>query len=189
MSEPSTSTEVTATVTPPDPQLDATKMASLAKEMAWNIQAPADIMAAYHITQQQFDYHILPHVFYKKAFDIHLQEWMAASSTVKRLSVKSAAALEDALPTIAARMTDKKELLSGVIETAKFFAKVSGAGEQSKEYAAGEKFSININLGNTRLHFEETLGPKPLVQLPEGPSQAPSLQTISEGQTGNTPVQ
>lgn len=152
MSEPTT--------LPPHIELDQTKMAGLAREMAIGVKDPDVICMSFGITQEQFDRWILPHPFYKKAYEIFVLEWESALSTNKRIAIQSAAALEDALPKIASRMTNGKEGLSAVTETAKMFAKLAGAGEEKHGADAGEKFTITINLGaDTKLKYEETIRP------------------------------
>ena len=49
-------------------------------------------------------------------------------------------------------MTDAKENLPAVVEAGKFFAKLAGAGEEH-ERAAGEKFTITINIGDQKLQM------------------------------------
>lgn len=195
------SVSVTATVTPPAPDLDETKMAALAREMAWNIRAPADNLKTFGITQEQFDHFVLTNAFYKRAFEVFVLEWESAKSTNQRLAVKSAAALEDRMPEIAARMGDKKEALSGVIEAAKLFAKLAGAGEQKQDVAPGEKFTININLGNTKLRYEESIGGQapvidieaarpvsPVRSIPQGKNDIPALPAVTQGKSEDPPL-
>ena len=167
---------VTAPVTPPDPNLSEPQMVVLARDMAWRIKPVDALLAALGLTQESFDYWVAPNDSYKRFYSTFLIEWESANSTNKRLAVKSAAALEDNLATIAARMGNAKENLPAVVETAKLFAKLAGAGEQKQQAEVGEKFTININLGNKRLEFNETIGP-----VIEGPT----VQSVAEG-TGET---
>lgn len=181
MTEIHTGTFVTATVTPPDPKLEENRLAELAREMAWNIQPVPDTLATFGISQEQFDHWVLPNAFYKRVFEIYVIEWQSANSTNKRLAIKSAYALESKLPDITARMGDKRENLTGVIEAAKLCAKIAGAGEQKPEAALGEKFTINISLGAQQLRYEETIG---------GPQTIPGqVQEIREAKISGSPIQ
>jgi len=177
---------VTAAVTPA-PNLDDTKLVMIAREMAWAVRDPAITLAANNLTQDQFDAFVRPNRLYKRAYETFLIEWEAAGTTNKRIAVKASAALEDSLHVLAARMIDAKENLPAVIEAAKMFAKLAGAGEQTRETANGEKFTINIKIGNDQLKFEETIGQTirgpEIPALPEGPGVQPALLTVIPGQT------
>lgn len=154
-----------------NPDMSEQQLVLLAREMVMRIKSPADVLAAFSLSQAQFDTHIMLNRFYKRAFETLLLEWEAAGSTNKRIAFKTAVALEDSLPTLNARMNNAKETLPAVVETAKLFAKLSGAGEEKRDTAPGEKFTITINLGEQRLKFEETVGPT---------IEGPEIQLISE---------
>lgn len=170
---------VTAPVTPPDPNLTEPQMVVLARDMAWRIKPVDALLEALGLTQEAFDYWIAPNDSYKRFYSTFLVEWESANSTNKRLAVKSAAALEDNLAIIAARMGNEKENLNAVTETAKLFAKLAGAGEQKQQAEIGEKFTININLGAKRLEFNETIGPV---------LESPSVQSLTEGESSPLPI-
>ena len=179
---------VTAPVTGvPHPHLDEPQMVVLARDMAWNIRDPDIILGALGVTQEQFDTHVKRNAFYKRAYETFLVEWESANSTNKRIAVKSAAALEDLLPSIGARMANAKEGLPAVVETAKLFAKLAGAGEEKRDSSPGEKFTITINLGADKLRFEETVGKGieilEVQQLSEGTNAEAEIRPIREGDT------
>ena len=167
-------------VLPAAPDLDETKMAVLARDMAWAVKDPAVILAEVGITQEQFNTYVMTNAFYKRAFETYLIEWNAASTVNKRIAIKAAAGLEEALMPLAERMTNAKENLTAQVETAKLFAKIAGADGERKGPADGEKFTININLGTKQLHYEETLG----TTTPAG-----EIQEVPEGQRNSTPLQ
>ena len=137
---------------PEDPNLSEQQLVALARELVQAIKRPEEILPDYNITQEQFDAHVITNGYFKRAYEALLIEWNSATSTNKRLALKSAALLEDSLPRLGARMTDAKENLPAVVEAGKFFAKLAGAGEEH-ERAAGEKFTITINIGDQKLQM------------------------------------
>lgn len=177
---------ITVTVNPPappDPKLDGAQLVALARELVQLIKHPAEIFPDYKITQEQFDAHIITNGYFKRAYDALLIEWNAASSTNKRLAMKSAAVLEDSLTKVGARMTNEKETLTAVVEAGKFFAKLAGAGEDVRNQQAGEKFSINITIGGQNIKLDaqrnqeasEGLEIRPLI---EGERAAQEIRAI-----------
>jgi len=172
---PSLPVPVTAAV---NPNLSELQLVKLARELVMHIQDPAKVIASFNLTQAQFDQHVLTNRFYKRAYETLLIEWEAAESTNKRIAFKSAYTLEDGLPTLGARMIDGKENLTAAVETAKLLAKLSGAGEEKRDTTPGEKFTIQINIGQKELKYEETVGQIPEIQLvAEGTSTHPALPT------------
>ena len=165
-----------------NPDLSELQLVKLARELVMHIQDPAKVIAAFNITQVQFDQHVITNRFYKRAYETLLIEWEAAATTNKRIAFKSAFTLEDGLPKLGARMVDDKENLNAAVETAKLLAKLSGAGEQKADTTPGEKFTIQINIGAKELKYEETVGPPEIQLIPEGPSPE---RTLSSGSKTN----
>lgn len=173
---------VTATVTPV-PDLTEQQIVMLARDMAWAIKPPDKLLEALNISPEQFNEHILTNGYYKRAYSAFLVEWESATSTNKRLAVKSATALEMYLPEIAARMSRPGENLTGVVETAKLFAKLAGAGEPVRQEGAGERFTININLGAKKIELSETLRSAPEIvgeirEIPESEITPATLRSL-----------
>lgn len=169
---PSTAVQITAPVNQPqDPHLSEQQLVELARAMVEGIKDPEDVLPDFNITQEQFDTHIMTNGYFKRAYQALLIEWNGASSTHKRLALKSAAVLEDSLHKVGARMVDAKETLTAVVEAGKFFAKLAGAGEE-RERSAGEKFSINITIGDqtVKLDAQRTpeIIPAEIQALPKG---------------------
>ena len=167
--------------------LEPAQVAALAREMAIAIKDPHHILEAMGVSQAQFDAYVRPSAFYKRAYEAYVVEWESALSTNKRIALQSAAAIEDILPKLSARMSNGQEGLTAVTETAKLLAKLAGIGEEKRNVGEGERFSIVINLGaDTTLKFNETIGGAPLIDItPESPS--PLLEN-SQGQTIRPPV-
>lgn len=183
---PSTALQITATVNPalpPDPKLPEDKLVELARELCQGIKHPTEVFPDYDITQEQFDAHVLTNGYFKRAYDALLIEWNSAGSTNKRLGLKAAAILEDSMPKVGARLTDGKENLTAVVEAGKFFAKLAGAGEDARNAAAGEKFTININIGEQTLKVEaqRTAIPAEVQSFSEGPRPEIEIQSLPKG--------
>lgn len=153
--------------------LSSQQMAALAREMAIGIKDPRLVCESFGVTQAQFDAYVRPHAFYKKAFDAFVLEWESALSTNKRIALQSAAALEDGLPRLSARMANGAEGLPAVTEVAKLLAKLAGVGEEKRQVAEGERFTITINLGADTRKFEETIGGAPLIDVSAGEDPGP----------------
>lgn len=148
--------------------LNSYRLASLAREVAMNMRELPAILADYGIEPDDYQ-QILTWPFYKSALEAAVIEWNGPLSTNQRIKIQAAAALEDALPRMAARMSQTDETLPAVVETGKLFAKLAGIGEQGQRGDGGEKFSITINLGDDKkLTFEKDVTPnKPLIEQKE----------------------
>lgn len=152
--------EITATVTLTEegkqaakalvqlPPLDWPTLARLAREIAMDIKERGTLLAEYKLNATQYEYLEAYNEFYRSALAASCKEWHAPLATSERLKIEAAAILEDGMVGLGARMQSRSEGLPGVIEAAKFFAKVAGVGEREAGAGApGERFTINIDLG------------------------------------------
>lgn len=130
--------------------LDETKLASLAREMAMAIRTYEAIFADYGIDEYDF-YEISKNPFYQRARDEFALQWNAATSVHKRVELGSAASLELLLPTLAARAKSGTEPLQASNDVAKLLARAAGIGEPKPDRKdPGERFVITINLGDDK---------------------------------------
>jgi len=129
---------------PTDPHLDSQKLATLAGELAKGTFNPVEVLKSFGLTVGQLERYIAPNPFFKQAYDAALVEWNSSTSTVKRIKTRSAAILEDSLP-------DHRESLPAVVETAKLFAKLAGAGEEKSVAGPSDRFTISINIGSKKI--------------------------------------
>ncbi len=120
---------------------------SFIRDAARNLYDIDIILKKHKLTKKQYEL-IQSNKFFQNAFNDAVKEWNSPLSTEKRIAMEAAAALEDALPKVAARMHSTAEPLAAVVETAKLFAKMAGIGEEKTQGHSGEKFSIVINLGS-----------------------------------------
>jgi hypothetical protein len=121
---------------------------AVARELAMDVHTVDSVIAKYGLTHAQYDFLATHNTFFKQALLQQVSEWQRLDSTQARLKAESAAALEEQLPKIAARMGSASEKLSDVVEAAKLFAKIAGVDTApAGAGTAGERFTINIDLG------------------------------------------
>jgi hypothetical protein len=136
-------------------------LAALAHEVAMDIEGLPAILDTYKLTQTEYDA-LLANETFTRILDAARVEWEAASNTLGRVKIKSAAMFEQVMPHLYARMVDRKENLNHVTETAKLVAKAAGIGEDAgRNGAPGEKFQIIINLGADTMNIEQSKAPIP----------------------------
>ncbi len=168
------------TITPP---FTLPELGKLAREMAMDIREKAAILHDYNLDDEQ--YAVLCNTpTYAKLLSAFVQEWNSVASVQDRIKFQSAYALEDGLPGLSARMANSNEPLSGAVETGKLLARLAGVGEGAAGVRTGEKFTINISLGNQKLSFENET--RPIRPLPEGESEAPTLLDFDKRETSDT---
>ena len=130
------------------PPMTHGQLASLAREVAMDIKTFDSVLLTYKLSNAQYEYLKEYNDFFKAALHSCAIEWHSALTTPERIKIEAAAALEDAMPQLSARMVNAAEGLPGVTEVAKLFAKIAGVGErETGQSAPGERFTISINLG------------------------------------------
>jgi hypothetical protein len=135
-----------------------------------------DVLEIFKLTGEQYA-RIAATEFFQLTLALARIEWTSAVNTAERIKIEAAAALEDALPALSARMSDSYENLTAAVEAGKLFAKLAGLGERDASGGhAGEKFTININLGEGQeIKFEKDVTPTSAGAL--------SVDTKGEGHT------
>ena len=164
----STSLPVTVPVTLPD-NFTIHEVMAFIRDAAHNLYDIDVILKKHGLTKQQYAA-IQENKFFQNAFNDAVKEWNSPQSTEKRLRMEAAAALEDALPKVAARMHNTNEPLAAVVATAQLFAKMAGVGEEKNQGNAAEKVSITINLGaDEKLRYDSaTVDVVEVQPIPEG---------------------
>jgi hypothetical protein len=146
---------------PDMPDMNEARLAALAREMAMRVRDAAAIFADYGIDETQYYELSTRHEFFKRAMEQFALEWNSTLSTADRVRVLSAAALEDALPMLGARMKSMEPLAS-VAEVAKLMARNAGIGAEAKGDAkSNERFVITINLGDKQETYNKSIEVKP----------------------------
>jgi hypothetical protein len=160
------------------PDLRPSKLAALARDIAYDIMPWPALLAKHQITQDQYDFLSVNNEFFKSLLAGAIQEWQSIKSTEQRVRMQSLAAYEELLPQIAGRMGQTTEKLVDVVEGAKLLAKTGGldAGPNGPR-SGGEGFTISIDLGaDTKL----TIGPAQAAE--NGPAAASSGPILANPQ-------
>jgi hypothetical protein len=170
-SNPTGLTEAQANPAPvANPNLSEQAMAGLARELVTHIRAPHLTYSDFGISAMQFEQHVQSNEFFKKCFIASLEEWNSVKSIEQRIQYKSRAIIEDSLPKLGADITDDNEALPARVQAATFIAKMGGMGDDRREIAPGEKFTITINLGaDTVQTFDKTTGHPKVIDLEAAP--------------------
>lgn len=154
------------------------KVAAFIRDLATNLYDVPYILKTHGLTQGQYET-LQANDFFQKTLQTMTVEWNRIDNTQRRLAIESAILLEDALPTVGARLSKATEPIAGVVELAKLLGKFAGIGEAAGGNAPTEKFKIVINLGADVASFEKS-APRTLeVQsFSEGQSAQPALQAL-----------
>jgi hypothetical protein len=149
-----------------NPNLSASQMAALARELVTNIRDPILTYTEFGINEAQFKQHVKTNEFFKRVYESSVIEWESVKSVDQRISLKSRAILEDSLPVLGADITDAAHALPARVQAATLIAKLGGIGEDRREIAPGERFTITINLGaDTVQTFDKTIGSPNVIDL------------------------
>jgi hypothetical protein len=156
------------------PPFTLPELGKLAREMAVDLRDKVDILRDYNLSEADYE-NLLKLPTYARLLAALVKEWNSVTSTQDRIKFKSALAFEEGLETLATRMANPNEPLSGAVETGKLLAKIGGIGEGTEGGEKGEKFSINISLGDRKITFENNV--RPVQPLPEGESENLQIQS------------
>lgn len=180
---------VTAAVTvdaPAAPQVPATqqmpdgwtlsKVAALVRDIAQAMYDEPYILKKHGLTDAQFAF-LKGNEFFQRALEAETISWQRADNVRNRLALEAAIAVEDALPTVAARLSKTNEPLSDVVALLKVLSEIAGTigAKAAAPQASGDKFKIVINLGADTVQREAT----PLV----------TVSPMAEPRQGVDPVQ
>lgn len=128
----------------------------LAREIAIDHFELEELLKRYQITNEEW-LKLKEHPRFQQLLASEIEAWQSATNTVERTKLKTAAMLEEWLPTANADLHDRTLALPGRVELAKALAKMAGIGERiGGEGVSGEKFTITINLGaDSKLQFDK----------------------------------
>ena len=157
---------------------------SLARDMAVMLFDEPTILDNNGITEEQLNY-LKENEFFKQQLELASAEWHSIKSVNQRIALGAAMIVEDALPTIGARLKTSQEPLAGVVQGLTAVSKIAGLGEKPQgQQTPGEKFTITINLGAAN---QKVIESSPILDndglevrpLPEGDSPAASIQLLT----------
>jgi len=128
--------------------LSSQELAALARELALDIQERDKILATHGLSVEQLEA-LQGNDFFRNMLEQEIKNWQSTMGTPDRIKLEAAAMFEKFMPIIYARITNTGEGLRDVMEGAKLIAKVAGLDNANREdRVAGEKFSIQINIGS-----------------------------------------
>lgn len=131
------------------PNWTLARVSGLVRDLAMNLYDESVTLQKHGLTPEQF-LAFKDNEFFQRALQQATLEWHSPHSTQKRLAMESAIAIEDALPTVSARLSAKNEPLSDVVALLKILSEmagITGAKAIAQNAGTGEKFKIVINLG------------------------------------------
>jgi hypothetical protein len=129
-------------------------MNRLARDVAFQIEKLETVLERMGISEQSYA-RLVNNPYYMRVLAAYQEEWNASANTPNRLKIQAAYLAESALPHLWARAIDRNEPFSAANEAVKTLLKVAGIGEGQQVQAIGEKFQININIGEGKeIHKE-----------------------------------
>jgi hypothetical protein len=134
-------------ITPAQKTLGEPQLVALAREIAMDIMPIETILRTYGINQTQFEtiqkLSRFQHLLAQQA-----EIWQSAMNTNERVKAKAAAALEDWLPELHARLHDRSQTLTAQITGGQLLAKLAGLGLEKAEANTGPGFHLEIHIGD-----------------------------------------
>jgi hypothetical protein len=126
---------------------DETRLRDLAHGIVRGIEEPKTVLSRLGFTSD--DYEVLADTrAFRQMLGEAQSEWEGAGNTHKRIKLKAAVNIEEALPHFYQAMTDPKEPLSSKVKAFEVVSRVAGLGNPEPVAAgAGQSFNLQINLG------------------------------------------
>lgn len=133
----------------PVPAFDDLNMLKLCRELAAALHPVETILNRYQITPEQYaSLQTVPR--FRALLQQESEAWESARNTHERVKLKSAAAIEEWIPELYARLHDRSENLTAKVEGGKLLAKIAEMGLTNASVAGGDRLSVTINLGADR---------------------------------------
>ena len=126
---------------------DEQKLRDLASGIVRGIEAPETILDRLGLTLNDYT-ELADTRMFRQMLRTAQDEWEGASNTHKRIKLKAAVNIEEALPHFYKAMTSDKEPLSSKVKAFEVVSRVAGLGMAEPVAAgAGQFFKLEINLG------------------------------------------
>ena len=159
------------------------KVAALVTDVAQNMYDMPYLLKHHKLTAEQYNY-LRENEFFKRALEAEIITWRGANSIQKRLALEAAIAVENALPTVAARLSKATEPLGEVVSLLKVLSEIAGvigAKAAAVPAGSGERIKISINLGGDVTERQATVAVGSTASLqsqPEGQSTDAALHAL-----------
>lgn len=129
---------------------DEDRLRTLANELAKGIEDEEDLLKRLGFTRADYDMLAQTRMF-KQMLDQAASEWIGASNTQKRIKLKAAVNVEQALPSFYTAMTNPKEPLASRVKVLEVVSRIGQLGMPEAQMAgSGQFFKLEINLGAAR---------------------------------------
>lgn len=158
----------------------------VARALATENQTLEQLCAQYGFSEEDYRTQIEPNPFYQKVYADYVKEWQSLGSTHKRIAFAAQVALEDKLPVLADRMGSRSSELADAVATAKLFRELAGIAPPAPGAGApaGERFHININIGETAVKVEA----KPVLEIENAPAEGEKVLGIPSARSKDSTV-
>ena len=128
-------------------QNEEQRLRELANGVIRGIQTPEEVLSILGFTSQEYT-ELSETRMFRQMLRQAQDEWEGASNTHKRIKLKAAVNIEQALPHFYLAMTSDKEPLSSKVKAFEVVSRVAGLGQVEPVGAgAGQFFKLEINLG------------------------------------------
>jgi hypothetical protein len=128
-------------------QNEEQRLRELANGIIRGIQTPEEVLNILGFTSQEYT-DLTETRSFRQMLRQAQDEWEGASNTHKRIKLKAAVNIEQALPHFYLAMTDAKEPLSSKVKAFEVVSRVAGLGNPEPQApGAGQFFKLEINLG------------------------------------------
>lgn len=141
----------------------------LAREIALDHYELGEILKRYGLTPERWN-KISNDKYFTSILSSEIAHWNQTANTSERSKLKAAALIEDWLPEAHTQLHNVKENLSAKVALATLVSKIAGLGLDRAQVNdnSGEKFVVNINLGqdkNVSIVKELDLTPRLAIEL------------------------
>lgn len=148
----------------------------LAREIAMDFRPLKDILEHHKVSVEEFE-KLRIHPYFNRVLANEVEAWQSAVNTNERVRLKSAAMMEELLPTLWQRMVTPKEDLMKVVKGAELVAKLADLGQSTKETNPGDKVVIHIDMGQAgKVQVAKQVTPQVIDHEPTPADLASELQ-------------
>jgi hypothetical protein len=127
---------------------DELRLRTLASELAKDIEDLPIILTRLGLTQPEYE-ELCETKMFRGMLDQAYHEWQGATNTGKRIKLKAAINIEEALPSMHAAIVNEKENLASRVKAFEVMARIGGLGNPEPIAAAqGATFQLTIHLSN-----------------------------------------
>lgn len=126
--------------------LEEHRLINIAREIAMDILPLEEVLRINGINAEKWA-ELGENPRFQGILDAEIADFRSALKTSDRVKLKAAAAVEEWLPELYARINDPREPLNAKIEGAKLLAKLGGVGEKLTTDSNNDRITITINMG------------------------------------------